>query len=97
MTRDGDPVSDPGTNTTQPETEKSLRPTRKWVAALISGGFTIGAHAFGSGGWDDTEWAEVMTLGAGLASSYFALNDETMGGVPMNEKKDAPNTGRSSA
>jgi hypothetical protein len=75
MASGGVPESIPGTGTTQPEMEKSLRPTRKWVAALISGGFTIGAHAFGSGGWDGAEWAELMTLGAGLASSYFALND----------------------
>jgi hypothetical protein len=57
-------------------------PTRKWWAALIAGLFTIGGHAFGSGGWDNAEWAEVMTLGASLAIAYFVPNKLTPGGAP---------------
>jgi hypothetical protein len=57
-------------------------PTRKWWAALFSGGFTIGAHAVGSHGWDGPEWAEFLTLLAALASAYGAANHDTPGGLP---------------
>lgn len=61
---------------------RGFRPTNKWWAALISGLFTIGAHAFGSDGWDNTEWAELMTLGASLALAYVTPNSPTPGGAP---------------
>jgi hypothetical protein len=57
-------------------------PTRKWWGALVSGLFTVAAHAFGSSGWDNTEWAELMTLGASLAVAYFVPNKLTPGGAP---------------
>ncbi len=57
-------------------------PTRKWFAALFAGLLTIGAHAVGSGGWDTSEWAEVLTLGSVLVTSYFVPNGDTPGGVP---------------
>jgi hypothetical protein len=65
------------------EGEPSWWPTRKWWAALISGAFSIGAHAFGSGGWGHTEWAELLTLAASLTTAYGALNAPTAGGVPI--------------
>ena len=60
----------------------SWLPTNKWLAVLISGVFTIGAHAIGSHGWDGTEWAELFTLCSGLAMSYGTPNHPTAGGVP---------------
>ena len=68
-------------------------PTRKWRAALISGCFTIGAHAFGSDGWDGTEWAELFTLFSGLTMAYVTENHATPGGIP----RPAPNTPESGA
>lgn len=66
-----------------PQGEPSWRPTRKWWVALIAGLFTIGAHAVGSDAWDDTEWAELLTLGASLAIAWGAPNAPTPGGVPL--------------
>jgi len=57
-------------------------PTRKWFATLVAGLFTIGAQAVGSGGWDAPEWAQLLTLGAGLATAYVVPNAPTPGGVP---------------
>ena len=61
-------------------------PTRKWWAALLAGAFTIGAHAVGSHGWDDPEWAEFLTLLAALATSYGAVNHDTPGGLPPKRR-----------
>jgi hypothetical protein len=60
----------------------SRLPTNKWLAVLVSGLFTIGAHAIASHGWDSTEWAELFTLFSGLALSYLTPNQPTAGGVP---------------
>jgi hypothetical protein len=60
-------------------------PTKKWWTALIAGVFTIGAHALGSGGWDHTEWAELLGMGASLATAYGTSNDSTPGGVPLTK------------
>ncbi|MGI8802987.1 MAG: hypothetical protein ACR2KV_12565 [Solirubrobacteraceae bacterium] len=57
-------------------------PTRKWWATLVAGLFTIAAMAVGSGGWGATEWAQVLTLGASLATAYVVSNQTTPGGVP---------------
>jgi hypothetical protein len=69
-----------------PGGEPSWWPTRKWWVALIAGLFTIGAHAVGSSAWDNTEWAELLTLGASLATAYGAANAPTPGGVPLKKK-----------
>ena len=59
-------------------------PTRKWIAALLSGLVSIAAHAVASGGWDNAEWAEVLTLASGLIVAYFVGNtpQPTGTGVP---------------
>jgi hypothetical protein len=57
-------------------------PTRKWLAALVTGGLTIVGHAIASGGWDNPEWAEVLTLASALALAYLVPNSPTPGGVP---------------
>ena len=53
---------------------KSWIPTRKWFAGLAAGVFTIGAHALASNGWDTTEWGELMTLAAAMATAYGVSN-----------------------
>jgi hypothetical protein len=63
--------------------ETSLKPTRKWIAAAVVGVVTILVHTVASGGWDATEWAEVLTLATGLAAGYVQTNDPTPGGVPV--------------
>jgi hypothetical protein len=49
-------------------------PTRKWWSALAAGVFTIAAHALASQGWDASEWGELLTLGASLATAYGVSN-----------------------
>jgi hypothetical protein len=74
------------------EDTHSWWPTRKWFAVAISGLFTIASHAAGSGGWDSIETAEVLTLSAGLASSYLTPNDDTLRGLRKKRppKSDSP-------
>ena len=60
-------------------------PTRKWIAALITGLLTIGGHALASSGWDTPEWAEVLTLASSLAIAYLVPNADTPGGVPAKK------------
>lgn len=57
-------------------------PTKKWIAALVTGLFTVGLHAVASGGWDATESGELLTLGIALAGAWIKTNDPTPGGVP---------------
>jgi hypothetical protein len=57
-------------------------PTRKWFAALITGLLTIAGHALASGGWDNPEWAEVLTLASSLVIAYLVPNASTPGGAP---------------
>lgn len=60
-------------------------PTKKWVAALVSGLLLIGVHAFASGGWDKTEWGELGALITAQSAAYVVKNDPTPGGVPLKK------------
>jgi hypothetical protein len=71
------------------EDTHSWWPTRKWFAVAIAGLFTIASHAAGSGGWDSVETAEVLTLSAGLASSYLTPNHDTPCGLRKKRPKPA--------
>lgn len=64
---------------------KSWAPTRKWVAALITGLLAIAGTAVATDGWDDEEWAAAITLGSTLAVSYLTPNENTPGGVPLKK------------
>ncbi len=57
-----------------PVAKTSWMPTRKWWSGLAAGLFTIAAHAVASQGWDATEWGELLTLGASLATAYGVSN-----------------------
>jgi hypothetical protein len=61
----------------------SYKPTKKWIAAAVSGVLLIVVHAIASGGFDTTEWGEVGALVTALAASYVQSNDATPGGVPL--------------
>jgi len=49
-------------------------PSRKWLSALVAGLFTIASHALATQGWDTTEWGELLTLAAALATAYGVSN-----------------------
>jgi hypothetical protein len=79
-----------GTPETAPErdadefvgTSRSLLPTKKWWAALLTGLLGIVGHAILSEGWDTTEWGELVTLAIALVGAYFKSNDDTPAGIP---------------
>lgn len=50
-------------------------PTRKWFAAAVTAALTVAGHAVASGGWDATEWGELIAAGLPLVSAYFVPND----------------------
>lgn len=64
---------------------KSWLPTRKWVAALLTGVLAIAGTAVATEGWDDEEWAALITLGSTLTVSYWTPNENTPGGVPLKK------------
>lgn len=57
-------------------------PTKKWIAAAITGLLTIIGHAIASGQWDTTEWGELVTLGIALTGAWLQPNAPTPGGAP---------------
>jgi hypothetical protein len=64
---------------------KSWAPTRKFVAALLTGLLTIAGHAIASGAWDTTEWGELVALGTALTAAYVVPNENTPSGVPLKK------------
>lgn len=58
-----------------PAGQAGWMPTQKWWSGLAAGLFTIAAHAVVSQGWDATEWGELLTLGATLATAYGVSNN----------------------
>jgi hypothetical protein len=49
-------------------------PSRKVIGGFILGLVTIVGHAIASGGFDSTEWAEVLTLLSTVVTAYFVTN-----------------------
>jgi len=49
-------------------------PTRKWWSALAAGIFTIAGQALATQGWDTTEWGQLFTLAAAMATAYGVPN-----------------------
>lgn len=52
-------------------------PTKKWLAAAITGVLTIVGHAIASEGWDTTEWGELVTLAIALTGAWLTPNAPT--------------------
>lgn len=69
------------------ETEKSLVPTRKWIANAISvlAGWLI---ALVSNDWVVSDELAISGIGilAGLLSSWLLANENTPGGVPRKAR-----------
>lgn len=57
-------------------------PTKKWVAALVTGVAGIVGSWIVTGAFDDVERGMAATLISSLAVAYFKTNDQTPGGVP---------------
>ena len=55
-------------------TSSSWMPTRKWWSALAAGIFAIAGQALATKGWDTTEWGELFTLAAAMATAYGVPN-----------------------
>lgn len=62
--------------------EKTLTPTKKWIAGLVGGLLLIVVHGVASEGFDTTEAGELAVLLATLVPAFFRSNDPTPGGVP---------------
>ena len=62
--------------------QKSLKPTRKWIAALVTGLASVAASWIVTSEFDDVERGMVATLLVSLAGAYVRTNDESPGGVP---------------
>lgn len=62
--------------------ETSWKPTKKWVAALVTGVLTIFTNFLASGEFDGTERGQLVLLAIALVGAYFRHNDSTPGGVP---------------
>jgi len=60
----------------------SYKPTKKVIAAAVTGILVVVGHGIASGGFDATEWGELVTLGIALTGAYLRTNDDTAGGVP---------------
>lgn len=54
--------------------QKSLVPTRKWIAGAITGVLVIAGQAVATGAWDSTEWGSLITLAIALVGSYLVPN-----------------------
>lgn len=61
---------------------KTLKPTRKWVAGLVTGLASVAASWIVTGAFDDVERGMLGTLLVALAGAYFRENEPTPGGVP---------------
>lgn len=63
----------------------SWKPTKKWLASLVTGVATIAASWITSGAFDDVERGMAATLIVALAGAYFKSNDATPtgDGVPV--------------
>jgi hypothetical protein len=60
----------------------SYRPTKKWLAAAVTGLASIAASWIVTGAFDDVERGMAATLLVSLAGSFLKTNDATPGGVP---------------
>lgn len=60
----------------------SYKPTKKWLAALITGLASILASVIITGELGDVERGMAATLLVSLTGAYFKSNDQTPGGVP---------------
>lgn len=72
-------------NTPTTTVEKSWRPTRKWIAAQV---VALGAvlTSWVESGWDDTESKLLVGIFVQAAVTYLVSNEDTPGGVPLQEK-----------
>lgn len=66
-------------------TTSTWLPTKKWVAALVTGLAAIAGSWIVTGAFDDVERGMAATLLSSLAVAYFKSNDPTPGGVPTAE------------
>lgn len=60
----------------------SWRPTKKWVAGLVTGLAAVAGTWLISGDFNGPEKAQLAALLLAQAGSYFKSNDATPGGVP---------------
>lgn len=58
----------------------SWKPTKKWVAGLVTGLAGIAASWIQSGAFDDAERGMAGALLIALAGAYFKSNDQTVAG-----------------
>lgn len=70
---------------------RSLVPTRKWFAAAITGALTVVGHALASGGFDTTEYGELVTLAIALTGAWLVPNDATSAARTLGSERGAIN------
>lgn len=63
----------------------SWKPTKKWIASLVTGAAAVAGSWIVTGAFDDVERGMTATLLATLAAAYFKSNDATgsADGVPQ--------------
>ena len=66
-------------------------PTRKWIAAQVTGTAAFMTAWVSAGGWNSTLSIALIGLFAQAAISYVLPNADTPGGVPMKHDALATN------
>lgn len=65
--------------------QSTWKPTKKWISALVVGLAGIAGSWIVTGAFDDVERGMAATLLSSLAVAYFKSNDDTPGGVPVEQ------------